>query len=106
MHIDSYSFSLDFSDFKRKGEARPLDSVQVSIEQAPVCRSILVTGISENTTHDTIQLCFENRKKNCGGPVEKVYFTPGSGRAVVVFKDPKGVQSISIVAIKYLSFRN
>ncbi|KAJ7351800.1 hypothetical protein OS493_035525 [Desmophyllum pertusum] len=79
----------NFSRIKTKGEKRGLDSAQLSIEQVPVCTSILVSGISDNTTHDAIELHFESHR-NSGGPVERVQFVPNSGRAVVVFQDPKG----------------
>lgn len=91
MQIDhSYLFALDFIEFKRKIEEKLLDEAQICIVQVPSSRSINVTDISEKTTPDSIELCFESRR-HCGGPVEKVYFTPGSGRAVVVFKDLNGV---------------
>ena len=58
--------------------------------QVPVYKSIFVTGISDNTTHDAIMLCFES-PRNGGGPVENVYFEPSSGCAVVVFQDRGGM---------------
>lgn len=81
---------LDFSKIKTKGEKRGLDSAKVSIEQVPVCTSIVISGISDNTTHDAIELHFESRR-NSGGPVKRVQFVPKSGRALVVFEDPKGL---------------
>ena len=83
-------FILDFSRIKTKGEKRGLNSAKVAIEHVPVCKSILVSGISDNTTHDAIELHFESRR-NSGGPVESIHFVPKSGRAVVVFEDPKGL---------------
>ena len=83
-------YHLDFSRIKSKGEKRGLDSAKVSIEQVPVSTSIVVSGISDDTSHDAIELYFENRRHS-GGPVERVEFTPKSGRAVVVFEDPKGL---------------
>ena len=56
----------------------------------PVCKSIVVTGISNNTTNDAIELCFESRR-NSGGPVENVHFEPSIGYAVVVFQDRRGL---------------
>ena len=82
-------YLLDFSKIKIKGERSGLDSAKVSIEQVPVCRSILVSGLSDDTTRDAVELHFENPIK-CGGPVETVHFAPRSGRAVVVFEDPRG----------------
>ena len=67
-----------------------MDSAKVTIEQVPVTTSILVCGISNNTTHDGIELYFESSRSG-GGPVEKVDFIQQGGRAVVVFEDAKGL---------------
>ena len=85
-----YIFALEFGNIKFKDEKRGLDEAQVSIEQVSAHRSLIVTGISDNTTHDAIELCFESRRNN-GGPVEKVHFMEKSGQAVVVFQDSRGV---------------
>ena len=90
MNFRIFFIILDFSRIQTKGEKRGLDSAKVVIEQVPVCTSIVVSGISENTTHDAIELHFESRR-NSGGPVKSVDFVPKSGRAVVVFEDPKGL---------------
>ena len=82
-------FSLDFTEIKTKCEERGLDDAKVSIQQVPLCKSILVTGFSD-ITHDFIELYFES-PRNGGGPVEKVDYVPKSGRAVVVFQDAKGL---------------
>ena len=66
-----------------------MDSAKVTIEQVPVCTSIVVSGISDNTTRDAIELYFESPRHG-GGPVERVELLKG-GRAVVVFQDPKGL---------------
>ena len=83
-------YHLDFSKIKTKGEERGLDSASVTIEQVLVNKSIVVSGIPNDTTHDAIELYFESRRYG-GGPVERVEFIPKSGRAVVVFQDPKGL---------------
>ena len=85
-------YSLDFLKIKEKGERRGMDSARVTIQRLPVCRSILVSGISEDTTQDAIELCFESPRNN-GGPVETVRFKPESGRAVVVFQNSSGQNS-------------
>ena len=84
------AYHLDFSKIKTKGEERGLDSAKVAIEQVPISTSIVVSGISNDTTHDAIELYFESRRYG-GGPVERVEFIPKGGRAVVVFQDPKGL---------------
>ncbi|XP_020630978.1 poly [ADP-ribose] polymerase 14-like [Orbicella faveolata] len=83
----------DFSRIKTKGEKRGLNSAKVTIKQVPLCTSIVVSGISDNATHDAIELHFESRR-NSGGPVESVHFVPKSGRAVVVFEDPKDMERV------------
>ena len=83
-------YHLDFSKIKTKGEERGVDSARVNIEQVPVATSILVSGISDDTTHDAIELYFESSRSG-GGPVERVDFIPQGGRAVVVFQDAKGL---------------
>jgi len=90
MNLVMLLFILDFSRIKTKGEKRGLNSAKVTIKQVPLCTSIVVSGISDNATHDAIELHFESRR-NSGGPVESVHFVPKSGRAVVVFEDPKGL---------------
>ena len=67
-----------------------MDSAKVTIDKVPVCTSIAVSGISDNTTRDAIELYFESPKYG-GGPVERVEFIPKGSRAVVVFRDPKGL---------------
>ena len=83
-------YHLDFSKIKTKGEERGLDSAKVTIEQVLVNKSIVVSGIPNDTTRDAIELYFESRRYG-GGPVERVEFIPKGGRAVVVFQDPKGL---------------
>jgi len=83
-------YHLDFSKIKTKCEEKGLDLAKVTIEQVPVCASIVVSCISNNTTHDAIELYFES-PRNGGGPVKRVDFIPKGGRAVVVFQDPNGL---------------
>ena len=83
-------YRLDFSKIKTKCAERGVDSAKVTIEQVPVCTSIVVSGISDDTTHDAIELYFESPRYG-GGPVERAEFLPKGGRAVVVFQDPKGL---------------
>ena len=84
-----------------------MDSARVTIQQVPVCRSILVSSISEDTTQDAIELFFESPRNN-GGPVETVRFKPESGRAVVVFQNSTGqnsTASLILVVLFWLKWR-
>lgn len=74
---------------KEKAERRGLASAQVTIHRVPVSRSILVSGLLNDTTHEAIKAYFERRSSK-GGPVETVRFKPKSGQAVVVFQDSAG----------------
>lgn len=62
----------------------------MSIEQVPVCKSIVVTGFSDDTTHEEIELFFESCRNN-GGPVEKVTYVPECHQAIVVFQEVTGL---------------
>lgn len=62
----------------------------MSIEQVPVCKSILVTGFSDDTTHEEIELFLESCRNN-GGPVEKVTYVPERHQAIVVFQEVTGL---------------
>ena len=99
-HIFLLLYFLDFQRIKPEGEKRPLDSAEVSIQQVPACKSILVNGLADNTTHDAIRLHFENRR-NSGGPVERVQFVPKSGTAVVVFQDPAGLYELPCLSERH-----
>ena len=85
-------YSLDFHKIKEKAERRGLESARVTIQRVPVCRSILVSGISEDTNQDAIELFFESPRNN-GGPVETVRFKPESVQAVLVFQNSTGQNS-------------
>ena len=89
-HEQLFYIFLGFRKSKSKDEKTGLNDAPVSVEDVSVCKSILVTCISDNTTHDAIELFFESRRNN-GGPVEKVDYVEKSGRAVVVFQDEKGL---------------
>ena len=74
---------------KRKGRGHDGGRGGKTIQQVPVCKSILLTSFSD-ITHDFIELYFESHR-NGGGPVEKVHHVPKSSQAVVVFQDAKGL---------------
>lgn len=80
------------------------DRKRLDNPQVPVYKSIFVTGISDNTTHDAIMLCFESRR-NRGGPVENVHFEPSSGCAVVVFQDRGALYGMTSVTTLLTNFK-
>ena len=84
----TFLFHSDYSYIKKEVEVETKGLV--SIEQVPVCKSILVTGFSDDTTYEEIELFFESRRNN-GGPVEKVTYVPERHQAIVVFQEVTGV---------------
>ena len=66
-----------------------LEGSKPRVKRAPVCLSVLVTGLSKKATGETIQLYFEH-KKGGGGDVDRLEYEEGTQTAVLYFKDPKG----------------
>lgn len=84
----TFLFYSDYSYIKKEVEVETRGLV--SIEQVPVRKSILVTGFSDDTTYEEIELFFESRRNN-GGTVEKVTYVPERHQAIVVFQEVTGL---------------
>ena len=82
-------FFIDLNKVLAKCNQRRLDGSSLTVEHAPVCNCLLVTGLSSQTTEDAVLLHFENPKRG-GGEVDKVELSAEQGWALVFFKDPKG----------------
>ena len=52
-------------------------------------KMISVSGLPEGSTETSVHIHFQ-KKKNCGGDIEKVELL-GQGKALVVFEDPRGM---------------
>ena len=58
---------------------RTLDGMNINIHKIPISTSILVSGTSESTTQETVELYFDN-KKRCGADgVERVEYIEDEG---------------------------
>ena len=84
-------FSL-LSDFqllfdKVHKDTKGLDKSKPRLERVPICSSILVTGLKDETSDDTIELYFENEKRSGGKDVSRVE-RKGKDEALVSFQDP------------------
>ena len=104
LNIASVMFS-DFAKILREAEKRPLDRVNVLIERAPVCKSIYVSGFSENTSKEAVESYFDEI-----GALEDVVFSPSWDeeekpikRVIVYFKDKKSKYSRSLLSGHLLS---
>ena len=80
------------------GNNKGPEGSKLRLERIPVCSSILVDGLNENTCKDTIQLYFESNRRSGGDIVSHVERITKSS-AVVHFEKASG----SIVF--HLSFR-
>lgn len=96
----------DFAKIVQESKRRPLEGVTVSIERAPECRSIFVSGFSENTTKEQVEEYFDALSS-----LEDVVFSPWDEkrkekRAIVYFKEKKGKSPVffflSIFLNKYV----
>ncbi|KAJ8316973.1 hypothetical protein KUTeg_004877 [Tegillarca granosa] len=66
-----------------------LDGNTLSVSKVPVTNTIMVTGISNTTSSDTVRFYFENTRRSGGGEVEDVHFERQEGTCFVSFKDPE-----------------
>ena len=83
-------FSL-FTDFKLlfdkvHGDARGLEGSKLRLEHVPICSCILVQGLKESTSNETVQLYFENKRG--GGNVVSHVEPRTKNSALVYFEDP------------------
>lgn len=91
-----------FSDFqtlfdKVHKDKKGLEGRNLRLERVPVCTSILVTGLRDESTNDTIQLYFENEKRSGGSDVSKVERI-WKDEAVVSFEDPSSKETLHIAS--------
>lgn len=69
---------------------KKLEGAVLKISTPPVCNSILVTGLTKNTTKQAIEMYFENEQNGGGRTYGDVTYQKDKGRAVVSFCDPQG----------------
>ena len=91
MFVELLVALTDFDSIINKINKNPkgLEGSKPRVKRAPICSSVLVTGLSKKTTGITIQLYFEH-KRSGGGDVDRLECEVGSKTAVVCFMDPKG----------------
>ena len=53
-------------------------------------KTIQITGLTAQSTEDSIRNYFENERRSGGGEVEAVTFQPDENVALVTFKDVEG----------------
>ena len=105
MKVTSGNLLAIFSDFAKivqESKRRPLEGVTVSIERAPECKSIFVSGFSENTTKEQVEEYFD-----AFSSLEDVVFSPWDEkrkekRAIVYFKEKKGKSPVFFFSVFFL----
>lgn len=78
----------DIKNLLEKG--RPLEGALLKMSNPPLCNSILVTGLSANTTKEAIEMYFENERNGGGNIYGDVIYQKSKQRAVVSFCNPQG----------------
>ena len=97
IHAQRVSFIPDFKSLfcNISGDERGLEGSKLSLEHVPVCSCVLVSGLKDDTTEDTIQLYFEN-KRSGSNAVNKVE-RETKNSALVYFADPSSKKNLSFV---------
>ena len=78
---------------KVHNDTKGLEGRKLRLERVPVCTSILVTGLRDDSTDDTIQVYFENEKRSGGSDVSKVERI-WKDKAVVSFEDSSSKETL------------
>ncbi|CAH3042637.1 unnamed protein product [Pocillopora meandrina] len=90
---------------KVHGNNKGPEGSKLRLERIPVCSSILVDGLNENTCKDTIQLYFESNRRSGGDIVSHVERITKSS-AVVHFEKASAVQSVIGKVVHKLDDKN
>ena len=61
----------------------------MEIQRVEVCQTIRVSGLAKTTTHDALELYFENTNRSGGGTVKGVDYNSGDDEALVHFDTSK-----------------
>lgn len=80
-------------------DPKGLDKCKLRLERVPICTSLLVTGLRNETSQDAIQLYFENMKRSGGKDVSHVE-RKGKDKAIVSFEDP-GCKELNYNTVLY-----
>ena len=91
----SINFVSDFSTILSGAERKPQEGVKWLIERAPECKSVFVSGFSEDATKEQVETYFDN-EVGALDPVRGVQINnhlwdeeKKHKRAIVYFKDKK-----------------
>ena len=81
---------------KMKGKAVRVELIEAEIHNTETVETsgkefptVLVTGLPEGTTQNSVHIHFQ-KKKNGGGEIKEVQFHPETNEAIVVFEEIEG----------------
>ena len=80
----------DFNKTRQMCKKKRLEGKELSVSRVPVSKCILVEGLDDNITEDTVETYFESRRSR-GGPVNNADMNPEEGRCYVYFEDSSGM---------------
>ena len=80
----------DFDKTRQMCKKKSLEGKELSVSRVPVSKCILVEGLDDNITEDTVATYFES-KRSRGGPVNNADMNPEEGRCYVYFEDSSGM---------------
>ncbi|XP_028392772.1 protein mono-ADP-ribosyltransferase PARP14-like [Dendronephthya gigantea] len=82
-------------DMKRVlDRTKKLEGAVLKISNPPVCNSVLVIGLSDKTSKQTIEMYFENERNGGGRIYGDIIYQRDKGKAVVSFCDPRVVGTL------------
>ncbi|XP_046849873.1 protein mono-ADP-ribosyltransferase PARP14-like isoform X2 [Xenia sp. Carnegie-2017] len=90
----TFDEELDLDKVLRE-KKKPLEGAQLKISHPPVCNTLLITGLTHNTTKQAIEMYFESEKNGGGKIYGEVIHQKERGEAIVSFCDPDVVKSLS-----------
>lgn len=76
----------DLAQTLQSCQKKPLEGRKLTVTKVSISNCLLVENLNSNTTADTVEFYFEN-KRSGGGPVERVDLVPGEKRCFIYFED-------------------
>ena len=88
----------DFGEISRRCQEEELDGNNLIVEQVNICNSVLVRGLTERTTKESLWYYFEN-PRNGGGEIVDIEHDTPAGTAVVHYEDPAGLSIMQLIQL-------
>ena len=85
------------SKIRRNNSDEEIISLESSCDETELesC-TIEVSGVNKNTSHETIKMFFESRKKSGGGKIEEIWYNSRNGNYIITFISREGTFAINM----------